>query len=139
MWDTSPLHPDELVARRLVQHARVVSAPAGTILARAGAPVDEVLLIISGVIDASEKDAGPIRRFVAGVGNPRVFPHTFRARTDVKFARVPVAALEAEAGGLPIDWIASAILEVLRRRDLLAGAAAMFGSLDADAIADLER
>ena len=106
------------------------------ILTSAGTPADDVLLIVNGVIESVEKDAGPVGRFIAGSGHPRVFLHTWRARTDVKFARMPVAALET--AGLPIDRIAPAVLEVLHRRDLLAGATAMFGSLDADAIADLE-
>jgi predicted acylesterase/phospholipase RssA/CRP-like cAMP-binding protein len=130
---------DKRAARRLLRHATLLSAPAGTILAGEGTPAADVLLILSGTVESSETNAVDVRRVVAGRGNPAVFPHTWRARTDLKVARLPLAALQAEAVDQPVDRLAHATLEVLQRRELVAGAVTLFGSLGADTIADLER
>lgn len=127
------------VARRLVRQVTVLSASPGAVLCDVGASADEALLIVSGIVELSETGEGLTRHVVAGSGTPRVFPQEVRARTEVKFARLPVAAFDAGNPDLPVDRLASVILELLHRRDLVAGASALFGSLDADAIADLER
>ncbi len=132
-------HAKLAAARRLVRHVTVLSASPGALLCNAGGPADEALLIVSGIVESSETGEVHTRQLVAGSGTPPVFPQALRARSEVKFARLPVAAFEAEVPDLQIDGIAPAILELLHRRDLVAGASALFGSLDADAIADLER
>ncbi|MEP6918355.1 MAG: patatin-like phospholipase family protein, partial [Acidobacteriota bacterium] len=138
MSRTGPLSPDQVVARRLAHHATVLSAAPGTMLSLVGAPAGDVLLIVSGIIESPETGAVHTGQLVVGTGNPPVFQQAWRARTEVKFARLPLATFEAEASDLPIAAVAAAILELLQRRDLVAGAAALFGSLDATALADLE-
>jgi CRP-like cAMP-binding protein len=126
-------------ARRLVRQITVLSASPGAVLCEAGAPAGEALLIVSGIVESSETGEMLTRHIVTGSGTPPVFPEDVRARTEVKFARLPVAAFDGESPDLTIDRLAPVILELLHRRDLVAGASALFGSLDADAIADLER
>jgi len=134
-----PPETDELVARRLAKHARLTSTPAGTIVAAAETPALDVLLIVNGIVESEGHSTAGGRGAVIGTGNPRRFAHTVRARSDVTLARIPVATFEAEAGDRPIEHIAPLLLELLRRRELLAGAAALFGCFDADAVAALER
>ena len=90
-------------ARRLVRHVTVQSAQPGAVLCDAGASADEALLIVSGIVESSETGEGFTRHVVTGSGTPRVFPHEVRARTAVKFARLPVAAFDAEIAHLTFD------------------------------------
>lgn len=115
------------------------SAVAGTIIAEAQAPVSDVLLILTGIVESPGQNTAAMRGVLTGSGNPRCFAHTWRARTDVTLARISLATFAAEAPERPIEHVAPLVLELLRRRELIGTAAALFGRVDADAIAALER
>lgn len=138
MSDGSSTPPDA-IARRLAHHVTVCTSPAGAVLCTAGAPADRVLLVVHGIVESSETGHVHAREVIAAAPGEHVFPHTIRARTEVRFASVPTSALEAEGAMHVIDAVAPRILELLHRRELVARASAVFGTLDEAGLAQVER
>ncbi|MEZ5316348.1 MAG: cyclic nucleotide-binding domain-containing protein [Vicinamibacterales bacterium] len=134
---TSGQAPD-VVARRLAPYVTMHTASAGTPLCEAGEPAGHVLLVIHGIVESSDTGHALARDVIAAAPGAGVFPQTVRARTEVRFARVPVAAFEAEGAAAQIHDVSRRILGVLYRRELMAKALAVFGSLDEAALARIE-
>ncbi len=139
MTDGLPPASADTVARRLAQHVSVRTAAPGADLCAAGAPADHVLLVVQGIVESSETGQVHARECIAAAPGLGVFAATVRARTAVTYASIPMAALEAEGVAGTLDTVAPQILQILHRRDLVSRAAAVFGHLDAEALARIER
>lgn len=135
----TPTPAAEAVARRLVRLVTVRTAPPGAVLCEAGAPADDALLVISGIVEAAGTGDVRARQLIAASPDTRTFPDTLRARTEVRFARMPMAALEAEEAQPEVEDLATALIALLHRRELVVGVSAVFGALDEDALAEIER
>lgn len=139
MPDTTLTSAIDKTARRLVQQSTIATVAPGVVLCEAGAPVDRVLFIIKGIVESSATGqllTGDVIPARLGHG---VCPDTVRARTDVRVATVPIAAFTDLEENADVEAVTLRALEILRRRGLVAKAAAVFGHLDDDALDEIER
>lgn len=135
----SPLSPPDALVRRLAQHITTASLPSGSVVCEAGTPATHVFFIVRGTLDTAEAEPQHARGIVAAAPGAATHRTTVRARTDVTYASLPAAVVDAEGLATRLDELAPFVLDVLYRRELVSRASAVFGVIDDAGLAQIER
>jgi NTE family protein len=126
----------EARARELARHLAIAKAPMGSVVCESGAASAEAVLLISGMLESPATGAVCTRQLIAVNVLSGTFTDTWRARTDVSFARVPSDTLPQEPQQRRA--LVDQLVRRLQRRELVGCTSAIFGDLDDEALARIE-